>query len=422
MSSPKRPALTVEVPADTTAGPAQRSDGSTGSGGGNVWGRMLQSPGVLAEKTASFTAKIAGGLTGKGKPNSGKRPPGADRRASVNPQQRAAQDAEYRTVLSVKQQQEAEEGEGGGKGGKEAAREIHFAPQAGDNPNTVLETNRVVTSKYNFATFLPIFLFEMFSRVAYLYFLVQASLSWWSVVSPYSGVGSTAALLFVLAVAGVKAIWEDVKRHQEDQRMNTSVTHRLNADGSVTDIPWTDVRVGDAIIVRDDENFPADLLCLRSALPDNVCFIRTTNLDGETNLKIRKPLDIKGLRVASMAEVMHLDLTLQAEPPNKNLHKFRGKAVVRHEEYAAMPLSPGSDRMLWEAEGGAGGERGGATPSVEVAVTMNEMLLRGCTLKNSSEIVGLVVYTGKQTRIQMNSTKTPLKIGELRGLCVQCLC
>ena len=36
------------------------------------------------------------------------------------------------------------------------------------------ESNRVVTSKYNIITFLPIFLFEMFSRVAYLYFLLQA--------------------------------------------------------------------------------------------------------------------------------------------------------------------------------------------------------------------------------------------------------
>lgn len=33
--------------------------------------------------------------------------------------------------------------------------------------------NAVSTSKYNFVTFLPLFLFEMFSRVAYLYFLIQ---------------------------------------------------------------------------------------------------------------------------------------------------------------------------------------------------------------------------------------------------------
>jgi hypothetical protein len=33
--------------------------------------------------------------------------------------------------------------------------------------------NSVRTAKYNVVTFLPIFLWEMFSRVAYLYFLVQ---------------------------------------------------------------------------------------------------------------------------------------------------------------------------------------------------------------------------------------------------------
>jgi phospholipid-transporting ATPase len=277
----------------------------------------------------------------------------------------------------------------------------------------------------------------MFSRVAYLYFLIQAGLSWWSVVSPYSGIGSTAALLFVLLVAGVKAVWEDMKRHQEDQRMNTSVTHRLTADGSVEDIPWTDVRVGDAIVVRDDENFPADLMCLRSALPDNVCFIRTTNLDGETNLKIRKPLDVKGLLLESTADVTSLDITLKTELPNKNLHKFKGAAVIRSDAFREMGFPPSQKALASLAEGGSAVVDDGSdaledslraaaaqaansgTPTttatekeqVEVAVTMNEMLLRGCTLKNSTEIVGLVVYTGKETRIQMNSTKTPLKIG-----------
>lgn len=44
-------------------------------------------------------------------------------------------------------------------------------------------------------------------------------------------------------------------------------------------------------------------------------------------------------------------------------------------------------------------------------VTMNEMLLRGCTLKNTGHVLGLVVYTGEETRIQMNSAETPLKYG-----------
>lgn len=58
--------------------------------------------------------------------------------------------------------------------------------------------------------------------------------------------------------------------------------------GTFADIPWRKVAVGQVLRVADDELFPADLLCLHSALPDGVCFIRTTNLDGETNLKIRR--------------------------------------------------------------------------------------------------------------------------------------
>ena len=46
-----------------------------------------------------------------------------------------------------------------------------------------------------------------------------------------------------------------------------------------------------------------------------------------------------------------------------------------------------------------------------VPVTINELLLRGCTLKNSGFILGLVIYTGAETRIQMNSTAPPRKQG-----------
>lgn len=59
----------------------------------------------------------------------------------------------------------------------------------------------------------------------------------------------------------------------------------------------------------------------------------------------------------------------------------------------------------------------GPAPSstVEVPITINEMLLRGCMLKNSGFVTGLVVYTGRETRIQMNAAKTPLKVGALAG-------
>ncbi len=46
---------------------------------------------------------------------------------------------------------------------------------------------------------------------------------------------------------------------------------------------------------------------------------------------------------------------------------------------------------------------------------MNEVLLRGCTLKNSGHIHGLVIYTGPETRIQQNAAAPPRKLGSYDG-------
>lgn len=51
-------------------------------------------------------------------------------------------------------------------------------------------------------------------------------------MSPFGGTGSTAALAFVLVVAGIKAVWEDVKRHQEDLKTNKSTAHLVKSDGN----------------------------------------------------------------------------------------------------------------------------------------------------------------------------------------------
>lgn len=58
--------------------------------------------------------------------------------------------------------------------------------------------------------------------------------------------------------------------------------------GTWKDTQWKKLAVGQLLRVDDNELFPADLLCLKSNLTDGVCFIRTTNLDGETNLKVRR--------------------------------------------------------------------------------------------------------------------------------------
>ncbi|DBA65766.1 hypothetical protein WJX79_001197 [Trebouxia sp. C0005] len=305
------------------------------------------------------------------------------RRESVDPVKMAADTAYRRRTKDLETLTED------GEQKAPAASDSRTVDLAGGQPadkTLGFATNNIKTAKYNLLTFFPIFLFEMFSRAAYLYFLAQACLAWWNVVSPFGGFGSTAALAFVLIVAAVKAIFEDKKRHQEDHRTNKSTAHVVHADGSVEDMKWENVQVGQVLQVKDDELFPADLLCLYTALPDRVCFIKTTNLDGESNLKIRRPVDLKENAPENINEVMKTTGSLQCEIPNANLHHFKGRF-----QFLAEDSNQGQARA--------------------VPVTMNEMLLRGCTLKNTGHILGLAVYTGNETRIQKNSAKTPNKIG-----------
>lgn len=58
------------------------------------------------------------------------------------------------------------------------ARAIRVGPGEVQDEALQRASNRVVTAKYNAVTFLPRFLFEMFSRMAYLYFLLQVRVGW----------------------------------------------------------------------------------------------------------------------------------------------------------------------------------------------------------------------------------------------------
>ena len=177
--------------------------------------------------------------------------------------------------------------------------------------------------------------------------------------------------------------------------------------------------------VNDDELFPADLACLYSGLNDNVCFIKTTNLDGENNLKIRRPVDLRDDAPASEAEALGLAGVLTYEAPCANLHHFKGRLRLDGTLAAPPPAVAGAPPA---ASGGGGGgtiapdpapaalaalaASAAPTPaSRTVPVTINEVLLRGCLLKNTGHILGVVLYAGPETRIQQNAAATPSKVG-----------
>lgn len=99
-------------------------------------------------------------------------------------------------------------------------------------------------------------------------------------------------------------------------------------------------------------------------------FIRTDQLDGETDWKLRKAVKL----VQSSGGVqLDWDAVLKCAPPSENIYEFTG-VFVRRLESGKMRESLSLENVVWQ----------------------NTVLANG-------RILGMVIYAGNETRMAMNS-------------------
>lgn len=235
--------------------------------------------------------------------------------------------------------------------------------------------NKISTAKYKFLTFLPKFLLEQFSRYSNIFFLFIALLQQIDDVSPTGRYTTAVPLLLVLSCSAIKEIIEDYKRHQADDLVNNRRVKVLR-DNTLQSLLWTEVQVGDIVKVVNGQFFPADLIILSSSEPMGMCYIETSNLDGETNLKIRQALPLTA-KMTSLLDVRCMQGRVECEGPNNRLYDFVGNITFQSQK--SVPLGP------------------------------DQVLLRGAHLRNTQWIFGLVVYTGHDSKLMQNSTAAPIK-------------
>ncbi|CAL8076966.1 unnamed protein product [Calicophoron daubneyi] len=235
--------------------------------------------------------------------------------------------------------------------------------------------NRISTAKYNIFTFLPKFLFEQFRRYANIFFLIIALLQQIPGVSPTGRFTTLVPLIIILLISALKEMIEDFKRHRADDKTNNSKNLVLRG-GEWTEILCKDIEVGDLVKVTNRQGIPADLVLLASSEPQAMCYIETSNLDGETNLKLRQGLPVTS-HLLTAHELSTFRATIECQAPDRKLDEFVGTLITQ--SGMGYPLKP------------------------------NQLLLRGASLRNTKWIFGLAVYTGKETKVMLNSTAPPLK-------------
>ncbi|CAO3683743.1 unnamed protein product [Rhizopus stolonifer] len=244
--------------------------------------------------------------------------------------------------------------------------------------------NRVFTAKYTALTFLPKFLYEEFSKYANLFFLFISGIQQIPGISPTSKYTTLAPLVIVLLITAIKELVEDWGVHRSDAELNAKKAKVL-VGSQFEEKAWRDIKVGDVLRVESGENFPADLILVSSSEPEGLCYIETSNLDGEVNLKIKQALP-ETSTILNPVDMAQFQGTIKSEQPNNRLYNYDGvltKSTTDMGKTKDHPLDP------------------------------SQMLLRGAQLRNTLWIYGIVVFTGHETKLMLNSSKKPSKVSNV---------
>uniref|UniRef100_A0A674EDY3 Phospholipid-transporting ATPase n=1 Tax=Salmo trutta TaxID=8032 RepID=A0A674EDY3_SALTR len=241
--------------------------------------------------------------------------------------------------------------------------------------------NKIKTTKYTLLSFLPKNLFEQFHRFANVYFVFIALLNFVPVCNAFQPQLALAPVVFILSVTAIKDLWEDYRRHRSDKEINHMdclVYSRYKHQ--YMERFWKEARVGDFIRLRCNEILPADVLLLSSSDPDRLVHIETATLDGETNLKQRQVVR-SFLDLDCDFDPSKYNSVIECEKPNNDLARFRGYITHRS------------------------GRRDG--------LYKDNLLLRGCTIRNTEECVGIVIYAGHETKAMLNNNGPRYKRSKL---------
>jgi phospholipid-translocating ATPase len=226
------------------------------------------------------------------------------------------------------------------------------------------------------------------------------------------------------------------KETVEEKRKKRQSTVRQPLDKRWRRTLWENIKVGDFVCLRNDDAVPADIVVLSSSEPDGLCYVETQNLDGETNLKIKRSLQATN-EINTPEDCERSKFYIESEPPHASLYSYNGvlkwkvenNDLIRTETTRRRQNASTDEGFIMTSESSEDttvelptiDETADAYDSTDdddeepvshektEAITASSVLLRGCVLRNTGWVIGMVLFTGNETKIMLNSGKTPSK-------------
>ena len=264
-------------------------------------------------------------------------------------------------------------------------RMVYFSDQTLNITNW---SNKEENNKYNIITFLPLTLFNQFRQFGNLFYLILTITQFFPSLAVGFLFTYIAPLSFVVAVSMGKELYDDINRRIQDKKTNSSKVDVLELSPDRKNLNYkqkdaSELLVGDIIKLKKDQRVPADIIVLKTfnEAGDNQAFIRTDQLDGETDWKLRKAPGVT--QSMEEKELFTSGAFAEYEPPSKLIYNFQGIIQCKvGGENKKEPLN--LENTMWAS-----------------------------TVVASQGVIGIVCYTGKETRAKMNSSSPKLKIGIL---------
>lgn len=245
-----------------------------------------------------------------------------------------------------------------------------------------LPNNTISTTKYSAITFFPKSLLFQFKRAANIYFLLVSILTCldFSPKKPSSMIGTFA---FVLIATMIKELIEDYSRYKQDKLQNSREVERLSSSGWER-VKCENLHPGEIVKINKEDEFSADCLIINSNNENGYCYIDTKNLDGETNLKEKMAIE----QLQGISDYKKFSGLIKCDKSNENLHSFEGVISSKEDVNEESRVS-------------------------SIFVNLKNLILKGCTLKNCEYVIGIVIYTGINTKIMRNSKQPKLKMSKI---------